>query len=154
MSIMDAELLLCQELSIAAAAANHTHSTNIIYIPQVKDHKGSAMDDRPNVSGKLNLNIVVEGEDLLAAVDGSVITFALYNDAGATPVDSGGDVIITHAITENTPTEHPDGTQICSIPLPSGQLHPYFELLASIATQTLSTGKITAWIGGPIQQGT
>jgi len=149
---MDSQLLLCEAQSIAAAAAGSTVSTNVVYIPQVVDHKGVAMNDRYNVSGRLHLNIVVEDEDMLAAIDGSVVTFELYNDTDAVPT-TGGDVIVTKAITENTPTEHPDGTQICSIPLPSGALKPYFGLKTSIATQALSTGKITAWIGGPIQQG-
>lgn len=152
MPIMDAQLLLCESMSIAAAAGASTKSTNVIYIPPGVDHQGAAVDDRYNVSQRLNLNIVVEDEDLLAAVDGSVVTFELFNDDSATPVDLGV-AIATHALTENTPTEHPDGTQICSIPLPVGQLEAYFELKVSIATQDLSTGKITAWIGGPIQQG-
>lgn len=152
MPIMDSQLLLCEAQSIAAAAAGSTVSTNVVYIPQVVDHKGVAVNDRYNVSDRLHLNIVVEDENMLAAVNGSVVTFGLYNDTDDVPT-TGGDVIVTKAITENTPTEHPDGTQICSIPLPSGQLKPYFGLKTSIATQTLSTGKITAWIGGPIQQG-
>lgn len=152
MPIMDSQLLLCEAQSIAAAAAGSTVSTNVVYIPQVVDHKGVAVNDRYNVSDRLHLNIVVEDENMLAAVNGSVVTFELYNDTDDVPT-TGGDVIVTKAITENTPTEHPDGTQICSIPLPSGQLKPYFGLKTSIATQTLSTGKITAWIGGPIQQG-
>lgn len=152
MPIMDDQLLLCEAQSIAAAAGSSTVSTNVIYLPQVRDHKAALMNDRPNVSDRLHLNIVVEDEDLLAAVNGSVVTFELYNDTDAVPT-TGGDVIVTKAITENTPTEHPDGTQICSIPLPADQLKPYFGLKTSIATQALSTGKITAWIGGPIQQG-
>jgi len=149
---MDSQLLLCEAQSVAGNAGTSTVSSNVIYLPQVVDHKNVAMNDRPNVSDRLHLNIVVEDEDLLAEVDGCVITFALYNDTDAVPT-TGGDVIASVAITENTPTEHPDGTQICCIPLPVGQLKPYFGLLSTKATQNLSTGKITAWIGGPIQQG-
>lgn len=153
MPIMDAETLLCESMSIAASAGGSTDSTNIVYFPQVKDHKNDDMNQRPNVSGNLHLNIVVEDEDMLAAVDGSVVTFALYADTDATTVTTDGDVIITRNVTENTPSEHTDGTQLFCIPLPVEQIKPYLQLKVSVATQNLSTGKITAWIGPPIQQG-
>ena len=53
MPIMDAQLLICESMSIAAAAGAHTHGTNIVYIPQVKNHKGTAINDSPNNSGRL-----------------------------------------------------------------------------------------------------
>lgn len=155
MPIMDKEMVLCESMSIAASATAHVHGTNIVYIPQVKNFKGTAIDDSPNNSGRLFWNVVVEDEDMLAAVDGSVVTFYLYNGAtGTNPlVDNSGVAIASIAITENTPTEHPDGTLICSIPLPAGQLEQYFDIYVTVATQNLSTGKITSWIGGPVQQG-
>jgi hypothetical protein len=155
MPIMDAELLFCEELDIAGVATSHKHGTNIVYLPQVKNFKGDAIDDSPNNSGQLYWNVVVEGADLLAGTDGSVITLALYNgDTGTNPlIDNSGVVILTKDITENTPTEHPDGTLLLSIPLPAGQLHPYFDIYVYVATQTLSTGKITSWIGGKPQLG-
>ena len=156
MPIMDSQLIFCEALSIAGAAATHKHGTNIVYIPQVKNHKGTSIDDSPNNSGKLFWNVVVEDEALLAAVDGSVITFYLYNgDTGTNPlIDNSGVVILSKEITENTPTEHPDGTLILSMPLPAGQLHLYFDIYVTVATQELSTGKITSWIGTSVQQGT
>ena len=155
MPIMDDQLVFCESMSIAANAGAHVHGTNLVYIPQVKNHKGAAIDDSPNNSGRLFWNVVVEDEDMLAAVDGSVVTFSLYNgDTGSNPlVDNGGVAIASIAITENTPSEHKDGTLICSIPLPAGQLHPYFDVYVTVATQNLSAGKITSWIGGPVQQG-
>ena len=156
MPIMDSQLIFCEELSIAGAAATHKHATNIVYIPQVKNHKGTAVDDSPNNSGKLFWNVVVEAEDLCASVDGSIVTFYLYNGAtGTNPlIDNSGVAIASIAITENTPTEHKDGTLICSIPLPAGQLEPYFDIYVTVATQELATGKITSWIGNSVQQGT
>lgn len=151
MPIMDKELLFCESMSIAAAAAASTIATNVVYLPQVKDHKGSDVNNTINNTQRMCLNCVVEDEDMLAAVDGSVVTFELYNDTDAVPT-TGGDVIITKAITENTPSEHPDGTQLFSIPLPLGKLKPYFGLKIGVATQELSTGKITAWIGPATQQ--
>ncbi len=156
MPIMDNELVFCEELSIAGAAGTHKHGTNLVYIPQIKNFKGTAIDDSPNNGGKLFWNVVVEGEDLLASVDGAVVTFYLYNgDTGTNPlVDNSGVAILSKAITENTPTEHPKGTQILSIPLPAGQLHPYFDIYMTVGTQELATGKITSWIGNQIQEGT
>ncbi len=156
MPIMDSQLIMCEAMSIAGAAATHKHGTNIIYVPQVKNHKGTAIDDSPNNSGKLFWNVVVEDEDLLAAVDGSVISLTLYNGAtGTNPlIDNSGVAILTKDITENTPTEHPDGTLLLSIPLPAGPLEPYFDIYIAVATQELSTGKITSWIGNSVQQGT
>ncbi len=153
--IMDDQLLICESTSIAAAAAAHVHLTNIIYLPQVYDYKKTAMDDYPNISGRLYWNCVVEDEDMLAAVDGSVVTFYLYNgDTGTNPlVDNGGVAIDSVAITENTPSEHKDGTLLFSRQVPIGQLHPYFDLYVTVATQDLSTGKITCWLGGPVQGG-
>lgn len=155
MPIMDSQLIFCEALSIAGAAATHKHGTNIVYLPQIKNHKGVAADDSPNNSGRLFWNIVVEDEDLLAAVDACKITFYLYNgDTGTNPlIDNSGVAILSKEITENTPTEHPDGTQILSIPLPAGQLHPYFDIYVTVADQELATGKITSWIGNAIQQG-
>lgn len=155
MPIMDEQLVFCESMSIAANANAHVHGTNLVYIPQVKNFKGTAIDDSPNNSGRLFWNVVVEDEDLLAAVDGSVVTFSLYNgDTGTNPlVDNSGVAIASIAITENTPSEHKDGTLICSIPLPAGQLHPYFDVYVTVETQNLSAGKITSWIGGPVQQG-
>ena len=155
MPIMDEQLVFCESMSIKANANAHVHGTNLVYIPKVKNFKGTAIDDSPNNSGRLFWNVVVEDENMLAAVDGSVVTFSLYNgDTGTNPlVDNGGVAIASIAITENTPSEHKDGTLICSIPLPAGQLHPYFDVYVTVATQNLSAGKITSWIGGPVQQG-
>ena len=35
----------------------------------------------------------------------------------------------------------------------ANNLHQYFEAEFTIGVQTLSTGKVTSWIGGPVQQG-
>ena len=152
MPIMDKEMVLCESMSIAKNADESTDSTYEIYIPQVKNHKGTAIDDSPNNSGRLYWNCVVEDEDLLAAAPSATITFSLYNHS-ATGAVAGGSVILSKAITETTTSGHPDGTLLFSIPLPAGQLDQYFEMNVAIATQNLSKGKVTSWIGGPVQQG-
>lgn len=152
MSIVDAQLILCDEQDINSAAGVVV-GENVVYIPRGVDHKGVAENDRPNVSDRLHLNVIVEGVDLLAAVDGCVLTIALMNDTDVIPT-TGGDVILTKDITINTPAvNYVAGTQIMSVPLPHGPLKEYYGILFTIATQTLSTGGITAWIGPAIQQG-
>lgn len=151
MSILDSQLILCDTQDINSAAGDVV-GEHVVYIPRGVDHKGVAENDRPNVSDRLHLNVLVEDVDLLAAVDGSVLTIALMNDTDDVPT-TGGDVIITEDFTVDTPSNYPAGTQLMSIALPQGQLKEYFGILFTIATQTLSTGKITAWIGTPIQQG-
>lgn len=152
MSILDSQLILCDTQDINSAAGTVV-GEHVVYIPRGVDHKGVAENDRPNVSDRLHLNVVVEDTDLLAAVDGCVLTIALMNDTDSVPT-TGGDVIITKDITINTPAvNYVAGTQIMSVALPQGQLKEYYGILFTIATQTLSTGAITAWIGTPIQQG-
>lgn len=148
----DDQLDFCTALSIAAAAAGSTVLTDVIDLGALLTHTGAALTDRPNVSGRLHWNCIVDGEDMLAAVDGSVATFELYADSDSTPT-TGGTVILTKAITENTPTEHPDGTQLFCIPLPITPFGRYLGVKVSIATQTLSTGKVSCWVGPPLQQG-
>lgn len=151
MPIMDAATLFCESMSIAANAGASTVATNVIDTGALVDVKGSALTGKLNVSRNLCLNIVVEDEALLAAVDGSVVTFSLYGDTDAVPT-TGGDVIWSESITCNTPTDHPDGTQLFCIPIPVRAIDRYLGLLIAVATQNLSAGKITAWIGPETQQ--
>lgn len=154
MPIMAQDTLLCESFSIAGTAGSSKTSTNEIYIPQVEVGKtrGVFQNDRPNLDGRLALNIVVEDEDLKAAVDGSVVTFALYHHT-ATGAVTNGTVLVSQAITVNTTVVYSDGTKLFSLGLPFGQIKPYLELKVSVATQNLSTGKITAWIAPPTQEG-
>ncbi|MFA5706617.1 MAG: hypothetical protein WDA41_09710 [Candidatus Neomarinimicrobiota bacterium] len=152
MPIMDKELTFCEALDIAGVSGTDTTGTYEVYIPQVKNHKGAAIDDSPNNSGRLFWNCVVEDADLLAGTDGSTIKCDLWCHSATGAVDSGS-IILTKTITANTPTDHPDGTLLFSLPLPAGQLDQYFEVEFTIGVQTLSTGKVTSWIGGPVQQG-
>lgn len=152
MPIMDSQLLLCKELDISGVATTVTVSTNVIDLGVIYNHVETAIDDPVNENCRLFFNVVVEGAALLAGTDGSVVTAALYNDSDDVPT-TGGTVICSKSVTANTPTEHPDGTFICCIPLPLGPLKRYLGAAFPIATQTLSTGKVTAWIGSKQYQG-
>lgn len=154
--MMDAQLVFCESMSIAATAGSHVHSTNMVSLPATYNFKGTAMDDSPNNSGNLFLNIVVEDENLTAASNSSVVTFYLYNGAtGTAPLpDNSGVAIMSKSISVNSTSNYPDGTLICSMPLPAGPLKRHFDLYVTVATQNLSTGKITAWLGAQPQLGT
>ncbi|MCK5608528.1 hypothetical protein KAR91_41990 [Candidatus Pacearchaeota archaeon] len=151
MSTLDSQLILADTQDINSGAGTVV-GESVVYIPRGVDHTGTAENDRPNVSDRLHLNVLVEGTDLLAAVDGCVLTIALMNDTDDVPT-TGGDVIITQDFTVDTPSNYPAGTQLMSVALPQGQLKEYYGILFTIATQTLSTGTVTAWIGPAIQQG-
>lgn len=153
MSIMDAQLVFCESQSIAGTAGTNTDSVDVIQLPQVLDHKNAAMNDRPNVSGRLCLNIVVEDENLAAAANNCDLTFRLYHHTAPTGITAAGKQVLEHVIAVAQVSNYPDGTKICSIPLPIRQLEPYLILNAARATQALSTGKITAWIGPAAQEG-
>ncbi|MDA3834407.1 MAG: hypothetical protein PF495_13565 [Spirochaetales bacterium] len=153
MPIMDAQLLFSEAQDITADSGNSVVSEDVVLIPQVKDHTETARNDRINQAGKLYFNVVVEDVDLLAAVDGAVVTIALMNDTDSVPT-TGGDTIITKDITVNTlAANYVDGTLIMSVPLPAQTYKPYFGVLYSVATQNLSAGSVTAWIGGQVQAG-
>ena len=150
--MLDSQLILSDTQDVSSAAGTVV-GEHVVYIPRGVDHTSTAENDRPNVSGDLYFNVVVEDTDLLAAVDGCTLTIALMNDTDSVPT-TGGDVIITKTITINEPAvNYVAGTQIMSVALPQGQLKEYYGVLFTIAVQTLSTGAITAWIGTPIQQG-
>lgn len=151
MPIRDDLLSFTYQQSVAANANATTVLTDVVQNPQYTDHKGNAGYEPPNVGMKMCWNCIVDGEDLLAAVDGSVLTFSLYEDDEETPT-TGGTAILTKAITENTPTEHPQGTVLFSIPLPVDAIKKYLGVACAITTQNLSTGKVTSWIGPPIMQ--
>lgn len=147
---MDAELVFGESMAIGTTAGT-TVFTNVIDLGAIIDHKGASLQNRINLGDNMALNIVVEDADILAAVDGSVVTFRLYDDTDTVPT-TGGRQLLEFAITANTPTEHPDGTQICSLPLPAMKVNRYLGMSVEIATQNLSTGKVTAWLGSVAQQ--
>lgn len=152
MPIMDSQLLFSESQDISGAAASNENSSNEIYLPQVLDHKEVAMNDRPNVSGRLFWNCVVEDTDLAAAGDSCALTFELYNHT-ATGAVAAGSVIDTVTVSVNQTSNYPDGSLVFSRGLPQGQLSAYFEVKISRATQDLSTGAITMWIGSQPQIG-
>lgn len=154
MSIMDAQLLFSESQSIAGNSGTSTESTNIVYIPMVYNPAYTLVDDAPNVSGRLYLNIVCEDQDLLAAADSCALTIALYADTDDTTVTTDGDVLLTKTFTiTQSAVAYADGDQLWCQPLPVTAFNQYLAVKYTKATQNLSTGKVTAWIGPPCQQG-
>ena len=157
MPIMDAELLFGESIDAGSTSAGSSViSTNNVYIPQVTDHLGSSTNDRPNVSGGLHLNVVVEDEVVAGSGGTSAITINLANSTAAitnSNLASADTILSTVISADASGSNYPDGTQVMSVPLPTTILKPYFAVGFTAATKAIATGKFTAWIGGPIQQG-
>ena len=152
MPTRDAQLLFSDAQDLTTAVGTVV-SEDVVYIPQVTDHTGTARNDRPNVQGGLHLNIIVDTIDMLAAVAGCILTINLLNDTDTTPT-TGGDTILSKEITIDTPAVNfVAGTQIMSVPLPVGILKPYFGINYVVSVQDLSTGSVSAWLGPAIQNG-
>jgi hypothetical protein len=153
MPIKDTLLIFAEELDIHATAGNSTVGTSVINVEAIVDYTGTAGYDNPGIAGGMFWNVEVGATALLAAVDGSVITFALYADTDSTPT-TGGDVIDSFTVTANTPAEATQaaGKILASRPLPilPDGMKPYIGILVSVATQNLSAGTINSWIGPPI----
>jgi hypothetical protein len=149
MSVLDSELLFGEAIDIGSTSASASVSgTNVIYLPKVKNHKGSSVNQQPNNSGRLYLNMVVEDEALGTASGSAVVTCRLYAHTAAASYVSG-DQIIEKAITVAAvaSTAYGDGVQIMSHPLPAGDIKPYLGINFAVATKKVTQGKITAWIG-------
>lgn len=150
MPIMDAQLLFSESQDVSANSGSSTDSTNEVYIPAVLDHTETSRSDRPNVSGDLYLNVVVE--DTAWEGTGAVITITLYHHT-ATGAVAGGAILMTLPTITLTASGLADGYQIGSFPLPQGIINPYLEMNYAVATANLTAAGVTAWIGPPIQQG-
>ena len=157
MPIMDSQLLFGEAIDVGStSAAASVISTNVVYIPQVTDHTGTSRDDRPNVSGRLHFNVVIEDEVAAGSGGTAAVTVNLANSS-ATITNSNlasADTLCSVVISADASgSNYPDGTQVCSIPLPTTTLEQYFAAGFTVATKPLATGKFTAWIGNAIQQG-
>jgi len=154
--ILDENLVFSESQDISGNAGTTENSTSEVYIPRGVDHKGTAANSRYNVSGKLFFNGVCEDTDLAAAADSCALKIELFNHS-ATGAVSGGAAILTVDLTiaqvASIANKQKDGSLLFSVPLPVTQLAPYFEVKYSRATQNLSTGKVTVWIGGAPQLG-
>lgn len=154
---MDAQLLFGEAIDVGStSAAASVISTNNVYIPKVTDHLGSSQNDRPNVSGDLHLNVVVEDEVAAGSGGTSAVTINLANSTAAitnSNLASADTLLSTVISADASGSNYPDGTQVCSIPLPTTILKEYFAVGFTVATKALATGKFTAWIGNAIQQG-
>jgi hypothetical protein len=150
MPIQDAQLLFSESQDVSANAGASTDSTNEVYIPAVVDHTDTSRSDRPNTSGDLYLNAVVE--DTAWVGNGAVITITLYHHT-ATGAVAGGAILMTAPLITLDANGLPDGTQLFSLALPQGIINPYLEVNVAVATANLTAAGFTCWIGSPIQQG-
>lgn len=145
----DAELLFGDSIDLGGInAAANADGTNTIWIPQVVDHKGNAMNDRPFEGGRLMLNVVVVDEDLDAATSGAELTMRLFNHTARASMTASGDQIMEQKMLtiDDAGANYPIGTVIWQAPLPAGPLKPYFGINFAVAAQNMNAGKVHAWI--------
>jgi hypothetical protein len=145
--MMDAQWTFCKSMSIAGNAGTATDATDCVDMGQHYDHNGVAKDDNPNVSGKNFFNVIVEDEALDAAVNNCALTITLHADTDTTTPTTDGDIIITKNITVTASSSHPAGTVLLRQSLPVEAMNKVLAVKFTRATQNLSTGKVTAWIG-------
>ena len=157
MPIMDAQLLFGEAIDCGSTSASAgVLSTNNVYIPKVKDHKGSSVNDSPFNNGENFLNITTEDEAFATASGSAVVTVTCRNHTAAITASNlaSTDTILTKTMTvDASGANYPDGGPICSLGLPLGQLKPYFVVYFAVATKKVTAGKATAWIGPPTQLG-
>ena len=148
MGVMDGQLLFGEAIDLGSTSAGSAVSgTNTVEVPQVVDHKGSSVNDRINEGGKLQLNVTVEDEDLLASSSSAALTIKLLNASSVSSIASG-DIVVQKTVTvAATTTTLPDGTVLMQQPLPQGRFKPIWGVNFAVATKKLLTGKVTAWIG-------
>lgn len=152
--MMDNNLVICESTAITSITTV-TQVGDTLYFPQDKDHKGTSVNPRLNVNGRTCLNIVVEDAALTRA-GATTITFSLYEHTSATtPVSSGTELceFVISAVDLTGGTAYPDGTKICTLPLPIKQCKPYIALGVT-CDSAVDAGKITAWLGPAHQEGT
>lgn len=147
---MDKDWLFAEALDIsdltAYAAVNFT---NVVDTGALINHKGDSISQVLNAGGRAALNIVVE-DTALAGNGSTTVTFSLYDHTTVTPW-TGGRKLMEFTITVSA-TNYPDGTQICSLPLPAMELSRYLGVTSLVAAGDLTAGAVTAWIGPVTQQ--
>jgi hypothetical protein len=148
MGQMDAKHVFSDEQTVALNAGANANSTNVWSAATGKAEFDSTTAKYADFStlAEMRILVTVEGEALAAAVDGAVLTIAVYEHTAATSIDSGN-VILTKDITVNTAATGATaiGTVLADFILPQGEIdEKYLGLDYSVATQNISTGKVTA----------
>jgi hypothetical protein len=126
--------------SMAINAAANAISTNVIQLPTGVDWKGNTIYPGPH---RLGMNRVLCKVDtkLVAAVDGAVLTVAVYTHSAATSIDSGT-LLASKDITVNI--DGPAvGTILADLMLPQDATYlQYLGVDYSVATQNISSGAV------------
>lgn len=157
MSILDAQLIFSdgQDISSITAGGN-SDSTNDIDITEYTNKTGTATNDRPNVSGRLNLNVTVGSTALTAASDGATLTIALFADTDATTISTDGTEILRRQVTVNSSAVSGStsaGSVLMSVPLPTERFGAHLIVNYAVATQNMAGGTVNAWLGPPCYSG-
>ena len=146
--ILDNELVMMDSTAIGTTIASIAAKGTVLdFGSGDKNAVGDTIYQRPGEGGRLVWNIVCEDADF-AGTTGAVVTFSLVTDSVDT-LDSTQRVIATHTVTmANTTADPDDGDIIARIPIPATQAFlRYVGTMVTIATQNMSAGKATTWLG-------
>lgn len=143
--MLDAKLLFAEDLAPGAVGAHD--STNIVDLGIGTDGFGTAANSDPGAGGDLFLNIVIP---TAIAATGGAATVAWKLQHCATVGGSYEDTNIqTPAIAKASLTA---GKVVCSQSLPAGLMR-FLKLVCTVATNDITSGAYSAWIGSnPVQE--
>jgi len=157
MPTRDAQLLFGDEIDLGSTSAGSTaQATYSVLIPQVTNHLGVATNDRPFLNRGLTFNAIIDGEVLAGSTSSATVTMNLLNytaEITASNMASATTIISKVMTADASGSNYPIGTQIISQPLPTTILMPYLKPVFVASVAKVATGKISAWIGTPIQAG-
>lgn len=147
MSITDSKLLFSEAQSISPAAGAADVSTNTLNLGTLKDKRQSTIQNQIGRSGRVKINVQVEGTAVKAAGAGT-LAIKLYTKASASSMTSGTLLATSKLITTaNNSTTLPDGTVLWQASVPAAGMLQYCALAYEAASNNITAGQVTAWLG-------
>lgn len=141
MSIMDAKLTMADSDTLASISAGSTSTVgDVIDLGQGKNAFGETHTPDIGEAADLTFNVACEDEDF-ASSGSPVVTISLVTAASASL--SSGAVTLASVITDKTPD---DGDVIGRLKVPKGTVKQYVATRVTVASATLTAGKVTTWI--------
>lgn len=160
--LRDKMLVLYDDTAVTGAAATETISANVFQMDAVRQYLAGSTGDPvglnaalndPGRSGAMILHVAVASAGLYATGGTATLDIVLYKHSTAT-VTSGTEVLRVRipGIVITTPATHVQaGKHLFSIAVPpdvwGDTTNYYIGLSAIVNTQTLTAGKLNAWLG-------
>ena len=153
MSIKDAKQLFSSAQSISPNAGAADVSTNTLNLGTLEDKRNSTLQNQIGRTGMMQITAQVEGTAVKAAGAGTLLV-KLYTKASASSMTSGTLIATAEAVTTaNNSTSNPDGTVLAQFSVPAKGMLQYCALAYEAATQNVTAGQVTAWLGRDVEAG-